>query len=143
MLVAFNAATILFPSGQARLSTILMLAAFFTLAIARGSWLPVLACAGWLAGFEAALNIAEESVHHHRSIDDIHFVVYLALSIFTLFWLAHRHAGPSWNSSPRPPQFGPYGSPPASMSIRTHSFGSIRSAKPATRRPKPYGRSHI
>jgi hypothetical protein len=50
--IAFNAGTILFSAGGARLSTVLLLAAFLTLAVTRRDFRPAIAAVAWLIGFE-------------------------------------------------------------------------------------------
>ena len=96
MTVAFGAAQVLFPTGNARLTTLLAFAAFIALAAQRRSWLPVLACMAWLSGFEAALNLTLLALGRAADLDRIHFIVYLALAVLIPIGLARRGYPPSW-----------------------------------------------
>ena len=96
MIVAVGAAQILFPTGNARLTTLLAFAAFIALAIQRRSWFPVVACVAWLSGYEAALNITLIALGRPQTLDPLHFSVYLALAILGPLGLARRGYPPSW-----------------------------------------------
>lgn len=87
MIVAFNAASVLFPSGNARLSTIAAFAAFVALAIMVRSWRPVVACLAWLFGFEALFNLTGILLGRPAVLDPIHFGIYLFLGLCGPLWL--------------------------------------------------------
>ena len=96
MLLAIDAAPILFPTGNTRLSTIVVFSAFIALAIGRRSWLPIAGCLAWLFGFEAAFNATMLALGHPAALDPIHFAVYLVIGIVLPFWLARRGVRPNW-----------------------------------------------
>jgi hypothetical protein len=96
MLAVSAAATILFPTGNARLSTIVAVAAFVALALSRRSWSPVAACAAWLFGFEAAFDVTGLAAGRPAALDVIHLTVYLVLAVALPLWLARRGVLPSW-----------------------------------------------
>jgi hypothetical protein len=96
MLLAIDAATILFPTGNARLSTIVAFSAFVALALVRRSWLPIAACLAWLFGFEAAFNATLLALGRPAALDPIHFVLYLVAGIVLPVWLARRGVRPLW-----------------------------------------------
>ncbi|MDX6480022.1 MAG: hypothetical protein QOG85_532 [Gaiellaceae bacterium] len=96
MLLAIDAATILFPTGNTRLSTIVAFAAFVALALMRRSWLPLAGCVAWLFGFEAAFNATVLALGRPAALDALHFVPYLALGAGLPFLLARRAARPNW-----------------------------------------------
>lgn len=95
-ILGFGAENILYPTGNARLSTVVALSAFVALAVVRRSWLPVAACLVWLFGFEAALNVTVVALGRPATLDAIHFVGYLVVSVAGGVWLAHRRARPEW-----------------------------------------------
>ena len=96
MIVAVDAAQILFPTGNVRLTTLLAFAAFVALAIQRRSSLPIVACAAWLSGFEAALHLTELGLSRPGTLDPLHFAVYLAIGAAGPLVLAWRGCPPSW-----------------------------------------------
>ena len=96
MVLALDAATILFPTGNTRLSTIVAFSAFLALAIARRSWLPIASCLAWLFGFEAAFNATLLALGRPAALDPIHFALYLAVGIGVPIWLARRGVRPVW-----------------------------------------------
>jgi hypothetical protein len=95
MTIATSAATILFPTGNVRLVTILAFSAFLALALARRSWLPVAACIGWLFGFEVALDATMLALGRPPTLDAGHLALYLLLGIGLPIWTARRGTGPS------------------------------------------------
>jgi hypothetical protein len=95
-ILGFGAADILYPNGNARLSTIVALSAFVTFAVVRRSWLPILACFVWLFGFEVALNVTVLALGRPATLDAIHFIGYFVVSLAGSVWLAHRRARPVW-----------------------------------------------
>jgi hypothetical protein len=97
MVIAVDAATILFPTGNTRLSTIVAFAAFIALAIMRRSSLPIVGCLAWLFGFEAAFNATVLALGRPAALDTIHFVPYLLIGIVLPFWLARRGVRPVWS----------------------------------------------
>jgi hypothetical protein len=99
-ILGFGAENILYPSGNARLSTVVALSAFVALAVVRRSWLPVVACLVWLFGFEAALNVTMVALGRPATLDEFHFVGYLVVSVSGGVWLGHRRAGPEWRLLP-------------------------------------------
>jgi len=96
MVLAFDAAHVLFPTGNARLSTIVAVSAFVALAIMRRSWLPVAGCLAWLFGFEAAFNTTVLALGRPAPLDALHYVPYLAIGIVVPFVLARRGVRPDW-----------------------------------------------
>lgn len=96
MIVAVDAAQILFPSGNVRLTTLLAFAAFVALAIQRRSWLPLVACAAWLAGFEVALNLTVLGLGRPAVLAPLNFAIYLAIATGGLFLLVRRGCAPRW-----------------------------------------------
>jgi len=90
-----DAGTILFPSGNTRLSTILLFAAFIALALTRRSWLPAIACAFWLCAFEVALDVTELALGRRATLDWIHLSFYSVVAIALPVWLARRGVKPS------------------------------------------------
>jgi len=95
IVAAIRAGTILFPSGNARLSTILAFAAFIALALMRRSWLPAVACAFWLCAFEVALDVTGLALGRRAALDWIHLSFYALVAIALLVWLARRGVKPS------------------------------------------------
>jgi len=87
---AVSVASILFPvGGGPRLSTILAISLFLTLAIAWGEKRPVLACLAWLFSFEVAFQVTSLAFGHH-----VEFLL-LGLGLVLLPWLTQRGAKPS------------------------------------------------
>jgi hypothetical protein len=86
--IAFNAATILFPAGGARLSTVLLLAAFLTLAVTRRDFRPAIAAVAWLVGFEMLFEAT-------RRPDGWHAIVFIASAVVGIVLLARKGIAPS------------------------------------------------
>ena len=96
VVAAIGAGTILFPSGNTRLSTILAFAAFIALALMRRSWLPAIACAFWLCAFEVAFDVTGLALDRPAALDWIHLSLYSLVAIALPVWLARRGVKPSW-----------------------------------------------
>ena len=88
---AVSVASILFPvGGGPRLSTIVAISLFLTLAIAWEEKRPVLACLAWLFSFEVAFQVTSLAFGHH--------VEFLLLGLGLVLvppWLTRRGAKPS------------------------------------------------
>jgi hypothetical protein len=95
-ILGFGAADVLFPNGNARLSTIVAFSAFLAIAVVRRSWLPILACLVWLFGFEVALNVTVLALGRPATLDAMHFIGYLVVCFAGIAWLAHRRVRPIW-----------------------------------------------
>lgn len=89
------AEVILFPGGDARLSTIALFAAFITLGLARKSWLPIVACFSWLFGFELAFDLVMVAFGRPAPLDEIHFVVYAIIGVAGPIYLLRRGIHPT------------------------------------------------
>jgi len=88
MVIAFSAGTFLFPVGGARLSTVLLLAAFLTLAVARRDHRPAVAAVAWLVGFELLFEAT-------RRPDGWHAVVLIGVAGVGIAALARKGIAPS------------------------------------------------
>lgn len=80
---------VIFAGGSVRLSTVLGLAAFALLAVARRDWRPAAAAVVWMVGYEAAFTAAQRFSHDHRD-GLVHGAVWAALLAPILVLLARR-----------------------------------------------------
>lgn len=96
MLVAFSAGTILFPTPTARLSSILIVSAFVSIAVKRHEWKPVLACVAWAFGFEAVLDTTYLVLGKHDALGHFHTIFYVVLGIVLIPWITRRGVTPDW-----------------------------------------------
>jgi hypothetical protein len=90
-----SAAAVLFPLGGPRLSTILGIAVFLTLAIARGDREPALACVAWLFGFEAIFQATILALGRTGVLGPLHSFAYLVVAAILLPWITRAGVKPS------------------------------------------------
>lgn len=85
-----SAASILFPLGGPRLSTIAFIAVMITLAIGRGDKRPAVACAAWLFGWEALFQVVTLALGRIGGLGPLHSIMYLVIAAFLLPWATFR-----------------------------------------------------
>jgi hypothetical protein len=87
-MIAFSAQSILFPPGGARLSTVLVFAAFLALAVKRHDLKPAVAAVAWLVGFELLFEAT-------RRPYEWHWIIFIAFDVVGITLLARKGITPS------------------------------------------------
>lgn len=90
-----SATSILFPLYGPRLTTILAIALFFTLAITQHDRLPVYSCLAWLFGWEAVFEATTWALGRPE-LGVPHVALYLVVCVVALPWLTRKGARPDW-----------------------------------------------